>query len=207
MRGVQDAGVACAVKHFICNDSETQRWTSDIRVAEHVLRELYLVPFESCVREAGALAVMAGDNSVNGTTMTEHARLLRDVLKDEWGFTGVVLSDWHAARSTEETAAAGLDLAMPGPAGPWGERLSAAVRSGRIAEADVDDKVRRVLHLASRVGALDGTVDVSRDGALDGVGPRAAPAPGRAQKPWFPRAPGAAAAGRGGGVHPAQQRG
>ena len=158
VRGVQDAGVACAVKHFICNDSETQRWTSDIRVAEHVLRELYLVPFESCVREAGALAVMAGYNSVNGTTMTEHARLLRDVLKDEWGFTGVVLSDWHAARSTEETAAAGLDLAMPGPAGPWGERLSAAVRSGRIAEADVDDKVRRVLHLASRVGALDGAV-------------------------------------------------
>ncbi len=172
VRGVQDAGVACAVKHFICNDSETQRWTSDIRVAEHVLRELYLVPFESCVGEAGALAVMAGYNSVNGTTMTEHARLLRDVLKDEWGFTGVVVSDWHAARSTEETAAAGLDLAMPGPAGPWGERLSAAVRSGRIAEADVDDKVRRVLHLASRVGALDGAADVSRDGALDGVGPR-----------------------------------
>jgi beta-glucosidase len=156
VRGVQEAGVACAVKHFICNDSETQRWTSDVRVAEHVLRELYLVPFEACVREAGALAVMAGYNSVNGTTMTEHARLLRDVLKDEWGFTGVVLSDWHAARSTEETAAAGLDLAMPGPAGPWGERLSAAVRSGRITEAEVDDKVRRVLHLASRVGALDG---------------------------------------------------
>ncbi|MGA2826838.1 MAG: glycoside hydrolase family 3 C-terminal domain-containing protein, partial [Streptosporangiaceae bacterium] len=167
VRGVQDAGVACAVKHFICNDSETQRWTSDIRVAEHVLRELYLVPFEACVREAGVLAVMAGYNSVNGTTMTENARLLRDVLKGEWGFTGVVLSDWHAARSTEETAEAGLDLAMPGPAGPWGERLTAAVRSGRIAESDVDDKVRRVLGLADRVGALNGAG--SRHGTLDGA--------------------------------------
>ncbi len=202
VRGVQDAGVACAVKHFICNDSETQRWTSDIRVAEHVLRELYLVPFESCVREAGALAVMAGYNSVNGTTMTEHARLLRDVLKDEWGFTGVVLSDWHAARSTEETAAAGLDLAMPGPAGPWGERLSAAVRSGRIAEADVDDKVRRVLHLASRVGALDGAlggaVDVSRDGALDGALDGAGPRDGAGSRDGH-RGPGSL-------VHPALLR-
>ncbi len=74
VRGVQSAGVACAVKHFICNDSETQRWTCDVRVAPHVLRELYLVPFEAVVREAGVLAVMAGYNSVNGATMTETAR-------------------------------------------------------------------------------------------------------------------------------------
>ena len=109
-----------------CNDSETQRWTCDVRVAGHVLRELYLVPFEACVREAGALAVMAGYNSVNGATMTQNAPLLRGVLKDEWGFTGVAVSDWHAARSTDETAAAGLDLATwprwgtPGwAARPW----------------------------------------------------------------------------------------
>ena len=155
VRGVQSAGVACAVKHFICNDSETQRWTCDVRVAPHVLRELYLVPFEAVVREAGVLAVMAGYNSVNGATMTENGPLLTGVLKDEWGFGGVVVSDWHAARSTDETAAAGLDLAMPGPSGPWGDQLAEAVRAGRIPDAVVDDKVRRVLHLARRVGALD----------------------------------------------------
>ena len=156
VRGVQSAGVACAVKHFICNDSETQRWTCNVRVAPHVLRELYLVPFEAVVREAGVLAVMAGYNSVNGATMTENGPLLTGVLKDEWGFGGVVVSDWHAARSTAETAAAGLDLAMPGPSGPWGDRLAEAVRAGRIPDAVVDDKVRRVLHLARQVGALDG---------------------------------------------------
>lgn len=154
VRGVQRSGVACAVKHFACNESETQRWTYDVRVAEHVLRELYLVPFEACVREAGASLVMAGYNAVNGATMTENARLLREILKDEWGFAGVALSDWHAARSTEETAAAGLDLAMPGPDGPWGEQLAAAVRSGRITEDAIDDKVLRVLRLARRVGAF-----------------------------------------------------
>ena len=167
VRGVQSAGVACAAKHFICNDSETQRWTCNIQVAPHVLRELYLVPFEAVVREAGVLAVMAGYNSVNGATMTENAALLTSVLKDEWGFGGVVVSDWHAARSTDETAAAGLDLAMPGPSGPWGGRLADAVRAGRIAEAVVDDKVRRVLHLARQVGALE---ELNDSKGLDGAG-------------------------------------
>jgi beta-glucosidase len=117
VRGVQDAGVACAVKHFICNDSETQRWTSDIRVAEHVLRELYLVPFETCVREAGVLAVMAGYNSVNGTTMTENARLLRDVLKGEWGFTGVVLSDCTPRAAPRKPPRPGSTWPCPGRPG------------------------------------------------------------------------------------------
>ncbi|HEY0718384.1 MAG TPA: glycoside hydrolase family 3 N-terminal domain-containing protein, partial [Streptosporangiaceae bacterium] len=165
VRGVQSAGVACAVKHYLCNESETQRWTFDVRVAGHVLRELYLVPFEACIREAGAAVVMAGYNSVNGATMTENTPLLTGVLKDEWGFAGVVLSDWHAARSTEATALAGLDLAMPGPGGPWGEQLAAAVRAGRVPEELIDDKVRRLLHLAGAVGA--GEVD-GADGAESG---------------------------------------
>jgi beta-glucosidase len=98
---------------------------------------------------------MAAYNSVNGTTMTEHP-MLREVLKDEWGFDGVVMSDWFAARSTEPAANAGLDLVMPGPGGPWGDKLVAAVRAGRVAEATVDDKLLRLLRLAARVGALDG---------------------------------------------------
>src|SRR5580658_8066016 len=152
--GLRQAGVAAAAKHYVGNDSETQRWTYDARIAEHVLRELYLVPFEACVREADLDLVMTGYNMVNGVTMTEHAELLSAILKDEWGFPGVALSDWHAARSTVATAAAGLDLAMPGPAGPWGGQLTAAVRAGQVSEDEVDVKVLRILRLARRVGAL-----------------------------------------------------
>ncbi len=119
-----------------------------------MLRELYLVPFEACVREAGAALVMAAYNKVNGVPMTEHAQLLRDVLKDEWGFDGVVTSDWHAARSTAATALAALDLAMPGPDGPWGVPLAQAVTDGAVAPEVLDDKVLRLLRLARRVGAV-----------------------------------------------------
>src|SRR3984957_10935563 len=154
VEGLRRAGVAAAAKHYVGNDSETQRWSYDARIAEHVLRELYLIPFEACVREADLDLVMTGYNMVNGVTMTEHARLLSVILKDEWGFQGVALSDWHAARSTVATAMAGLDLAMPGPAGPWGSQLTTAVRAGQVSQDAVDAKVLRVLRLARRVGAL-----------------------------------------------------
>jgi beta-glucosidase len=155
VRGVQAGGVAATVKHFVANDSETERFSLDARVDERALRERYLAPFEPIVGEAGVWAVMAAYNSINGVTATEHP-MLREVLKDEWGFDGVVMSDWYAARSTEPAARAGLDLVMPGPPGPWGDRLVAAVRDGRVPEAVIDDKVLRLLRLAGRVGALEG---------------------------------------------------
>jgi beta-glucosidase len=172
VRGLHQAGAGAAVKHYVGNDSETQRWTYDARIAEHVLRELYLVPFEACVREADVDLVMTGYNKVNGVTMTEHGPLLTSILKDEWGFAGVALSDWHAARSTVATAVAGLDLAMPGPGGPWGGKLVAAIRAGQISEDSIDAKVLRILRLARRVGAL-GAPDagVPHDGAPNGRGP------------------------------------
>lgn len=154
VRGVQSAGVAATVKHFVANDSETERWTYDVQLSECVLRELYLVPFEATVREAGAWLVMAAYNKVNGTLMTENVRLLRDVLKNEWGFDGVVTSDWHAARSTQATALATLDLSMPGPDGPWGDLLVQAFEEGLVTEDLLADKVARLLRLARRVGAL-----------------------------------------------------
>jgi beta-glucosidase len=155
VRGLQEAGVAATVKHFVANDSETERFTLDARVEERALRELYLAPFELIVRDAEPWAVMAAYNGVNGHTMTE-SPLLRDILADEWGFDGVVMSDWYAARSTEAAGSGGLDLAMPGPRGPWGDALVAAVREGRVSEAAIDEKVERLLRLAARVGALDG---------------------------------------------------
>src|SRR3954467_13804914 len=121
VHGLQAEGVAATVKHFVANDSETERFTLDARVSERVLRELYLLPFELILPES-PWAVMAAYNGVNGVTMTE-SPLLREVLKDEWGFDGVVVSDWMAARGTVGAGNAGLDLAMPGPDGVFGEAL------------------------------------------------------------------------------------
>ena len=156
VRGMQGAGVGATVKHFVANDSETDRHTYDARVTQEVLRELYLPPFEACVLEADVWLVMAAYNSVNGATMTANELLLRGLLKEEWGFEGVVVSDWSATTTTAPSASAGLDLVMPGPDGPWGEQLVAAVREGAVAESAIDDKVARLLHLSRRVGALDG---------------------------------------------------
>jgi len=155
VRGVQDAGVAATAKHYVANDSETDRRTYDARIKESVLRELYLPPFEACVAEADVFLVMAAYNSVNGATMTANSTLLNDLLKSEWGFGGVVVSDWSATTSTIPSALAGLDLVMPGPRGPWGDKLMAAVRSGAVPVSAVDDKVARLLVLARRVGGLD----------------------------------------------------
>src|SRR5690349_7936583 len=165
VNGLQRAGVGATVKHFVANDSETERFTLDARVDERTLRELYMAPFETIVKEARPWAVMAAYNQVNGHTMTE-SPLLRDVLKDEWGWDGVVMSDWFAGRSLDAASAA-LDLVMPGPSGPWGDALVEAVRDGRVSEEVVDDKVLRILRLAARVGALEGAPAPATPPAFD----------------------------------------
>ena len=152
--GLQECGVAACVKHYVANDAETERFTVSNQVPERALRELYLRAFEPAVVDAGAWTVMSAYNAVNGVTAT-CSPLLITPLKDEWGFDGLVVSDWTAVRSVS-AAAGGQDLVMPGPEGPWGETLVQAVRSGEVAEAAVDDKVRRLLRLAARVGALAG---------------------------------------------------
>ena len=152
--GVQDNGVGATPKHYVANDSETDRFTVDVRVSDRALRELYLLAFEKAVTQARAWLVMSSYNSVNGTTATEND-LLEAPLNSEWGFDGVVVSDWTAVRSLNSARAA-QDLVMPGPGGPWGDTLVAAVRAGHIAEAVIDRKVARILTLAHRVGALDG---------------------------------------------------
>lgn len=155
VQGVQAGGVGATPKHFVANDSETDRMTVDVRVDERTLREVYLAPFERMVTEGGAWLVMSSYNSVDGTTMTEND-LLASPLKDEWGFDGVVVSDWMGVRDTIAAGAAAQDLAMPGPDGAWGAALVEAVRSGRVAESAIDDKVLRLLRLAARLGALEG---------------------------------------------------
>jgi beta-glucosidase len=156
VRALQACGVGATPKHYVANDSETDRFTVDVRVDERTLREVYLRPFEDVVRDGGAWLVMAAYNAVNGATMTENP-LLSEPLKGEWGFDGVVVSDWFAARSTVEATNAGLDLVMPADNSPWGDDLVAAVRAGRVSELAIDGKVRRLLRLAARVGALEGS--------------------------------------------------
>ncbi len=152
--GLQAEGVAATVKHFVANDSETDRFSVNALVDERVLRELYLAPFERIVA-VGVWAVMAAYNQVNGTTMTENI-LQREVLKREWGFDGVIMSDWYATRTAAAAGEDLLDLAMPGPESPWTEWLLEAVQSGKISESAIDGHVLRILRLAARVGALDG---------------------------------------------------
>ncbi|WP_256714434.1 glycoside hydrolase family 3 protein [Microbacterium sp. RU33B] len=153
VRGLQENGVAATPKHYVANDSETDRFTVDVRVDERALRELYLAPFERAV-EAGAWSIMSAYNAVDGVTMTEND-LLETPLNSEWGFDGVVISDWTAVRSLDSVPAA-QDLAMPGPAPAWAELVD-AIRDGRLDEADLDRKVLRILLLAERVGALEGS--------------------------------------------------
>ncbi|MET9700455.1 glycoside hydrolase family 3 C-terminal domain-containing protein [Streptomyces sp. NPDC006529] len=173
IRGIQSRGVAATAKHYVANDSETDRLTLDARIGERVLRELYLAPFEAAVR-AGVWLVMSAYNGVNGATMSESS-LLADPLKGEWGFDGVVVSDWGAVRSTAAAGSAAQDLAMPGPRGPWGEELVRAVRSGLVPREAVADKTRRLLRLATRVGAVGGPGgEGERDPGAPGSGPCAA---------------------------------
>ncbi|MET7455457.1 glycoside hydrolase family 3 C-terminal domain-containing protein [Streptomyces sp. NPDC005574] len=154
--GVQEGGVGTTVKHFVANDAETDRFTVNNLVGERPLRELYLAPFEHIVEHARPWGVMTAYNTVNGTTMTEHHRLVNGVLRGEWGFDGVNVSDWMAARSTTGAVQGGLDVAMPGPRTVYGEALARAVRDGEVEEATVDEAVRNVLRLAARVGILRG---------------------------------------------------
>ncbi|MHC6222229.1 glycoside hydrolase family 3 C-terminal domain-containing protein [Arthrobacter sp. MMS24-S77] len=153
VRGLQSKGIGASVKHFIANETETDRTTVDSVVGEQALREFYLLPYEICVQDARPWTIMAAYNKVNGVPSTEHDELVNGVLKAEWGFDGQVMSDWGAATSTGATALGGLDLVMPGPDGPWGEALVNAVAAGEVPEAVVNDHLRRLLRLAYRVGA------------------------------------------------------
>lgn len=159
VRGIQSRDVAATPKHFVANDSETDRLNYDVVIDEATLREVYLEPFHSIVQNAQPWALMSAYNSVGGQSMTENARLNNDVLKGEWGWDGLLMSDWFATRSVDDSALGGLDLVMPGPNSTWsGGKLENAVEEGRVPEDVVDDKVLRLLRLASRTGALGGRV-------------------------------------------------
>lgn len=153
--GLQRRGVGATVKHFVCNDSEFERNTISSEVDERTLREIYLPPFRAAVQEAKSWAVMASYNKVNGVYAGEHAMLLLDILKREWGFDGIVMSDWFGTKSVADAAANGLDLEMPGPPRWRGEQLIAAVEAGRVPMDAIDEAARRMLRTIARTGAFE----------------------------------------------------
>jgi beta-glucosidase len=151
---VQALGVVATIKHLVGNETEFERHTATSQIDERSLRELYLLPFETAVRVAGVLAVMTSYNRVNGEFAADDRRLLEEVLRGEWGFDGIVMTDWRAIITTEKAALAGLDLEMPAPPRGFGPSLEAAVRSGQVPESAVDAKVTRLLRTLHRRGAL-----------------------------------------------------
>lgn len=153
--GVQSEGAVSCIKHFVGNDTEFERHTIDSQIDERALRELYLAPFEAAVKRAGVGAVMTSYNRINGSFAAD-SDLIADVLRGEWGFDGVVMSDWFGLKSTEAGVRAGTDLEMPGPSLHRGAKLLEALRAGAVDPQDVRTAAGRVLALAERVGALDG---------------------------------------------------
>ncbi|MGI8493063.1 MAG: beta-glucosidase, partial [Acidimicrobiales bacterium] len=154
IEGVQSEGVAACIKHFACNDSEFERFTISSEVPEVAWREIYLRPFEMAITTAHPWALMGAYNKLGGTWCCEHPGLLTSVLRDEWGFDGVVVSDWWGTHSTAEALHAGLDLEMPGPPVHRGPQLLVALQQGLATEAQVDTAVRRLLTAMQRTGRL-----------------------------------------------------
>ena len=149
VQGVQSQDVAACLKHFIGNDTEYERHLVSSNIDERTLREIYLLPFEMGIKEGNAKVVMSAYNKLNNIYCSSHKDLLINILKDEWGFDGYVVSDWGAALETEENANGGLDLEMPGPGHVWGDQLFTAVSEGKVKEELINDKVRRILNIAS----------------------------------------------------------
>ncbi|MHC6177556.1 beta-glucosidase family protein [Glutamicibacter endophyticus] len=154
VKGMQAGGTGACLKHLVANESEIMRNFMDSRLSEATLREVYLTPFEIAVQDAHPYSMMAAYNDVNGVPATEQDHVQNQIVKGEWGWDGLIMSDWFATKHTAESANGGLDLIMP-QGGPWGEHLVAAVERGEVSEQTIDEHVARLLLLAERTGALD----------------------------------------------------
>ena len=160
IKGVQSQDVGTSLKHFAVNNQETRRFNINALVDERTLREIYLAGFENAVKSAKPWTVMAAYNQINGEYCTQNKKLLTDILKDEWGFKGLVVSDWFAVCERDLGVAAGLDLEMPTSAGIGIKAILDAVQSGKLSTDKLDDAVRRVLSVVFK------TADGKKVGAV-----------------------------------------
>jgi beta-glucosidase len=145
-KGSQEAGTAVCLKHFALNNQETERGSVNVIADERTMREIYLKPFEAAVKEGGAMCIMPAYNKVNGYYCSENAHLLNEILRGEWGFKGMTVSDWGGTHSTMGAALGGLCVQMTGD-NYFGQALIDSVRNGALEEAVVDAKVREILRL------------------------------------------------------------
>ncbi|HXI84344.1 MAG TPA: glycoside hydrolase family 3 C-terminal domain-containing protein [Verrucomicrobiae bacterium] len=172
IKGIQSQGVIATVKHFAANNQEFERGTISVKMDERVLREIYLPAFRAAVCEAGVWSVMSAYNKLNGTWCSENPYLLTEILKKEWGFKGFVVSDWSAVHSTLETANAGLDIEMPKGEFLNRELLLPLISSGKVQQAVIDDKIRRMLRAMFTIGLFEredsegGPIDTTEQRAI-----------------------------------------
>ncbi len=150
--GVQSQGVGVSVKHFAANNRENQRFTVSSNMDERTLREIYLAAFENIVKNAHPATIMCSYNAINHQLNSQNRQLLTDILRDEWGFQGVVMSDWGAVADHTAALKAGLDLEMPGKGQLSTDEILTAVREGRLSESQLDVAIRRLLRLIDQVG-------------------------------------------------------
>lgn len=166
IKGVQSQQVGTSLKHYAVNNHEVERNRVNINLDERTLREIYLPAFEAGVKEAEPWTVMCSYNRINGTYASQHYHLLTEILKQEWGFKGVVVSDWGANHTIFESLQNGLDLEMPGPGMYFEKHLAPAVMNWQIEESALDKAVRRMLRLILLSGRMDAP-EVIPSGALN----------------------------------------
>jgi len=177
INGVQSKGIGTSLKHYAANNQETQRLTISAEMDERTLREIYLPAFEAAVKKAQPWTVMCAYNKINGVHAAENHRLLTEILRDEWGFEGFVVSDWGAVHDRVEALEAGLDLEMPGPREVRVKAVVEAVRAGELDEAVLDEAVRRILTIVfqsaetKKGGSFDAAAHhaLARQAAADGM--------------------------------------
>ncbi|CAI6341698.1 unnamed protein product [Periconia digitata] len=156
VNGLQEKGIAATIKHFAANEQETERLSVDEIISERALREIYMKPFEIAIKEANPWAVMTAYNKINGCHADAHDFLLKKVLRGEWGWKGLVMSDWGGTNSTAAALNAGLDLEMPGPTQHRQfKAIKDAIDNGELLEVTVDARVRNILELIEKVGAFE----------------------------------------------------
>ncbi len=155
IKAVQAQGVVATIKHFLVNEQEHDRHSVSSEVDARTLREIYLPPFEAAIKEAGVWALMTSYNRINGVHASENEPLITKLVKGEWGFRGVVMSDWESVYSTAGPVKAGLDLEMPNGKFMNRDMIKPLLKDGSVTEAMIDDKVRRILRMAVSMGFLD----------------------------------------------------
>lgn len=153
INGIQSEGVVATIKHFVANDQEHERRRVSSVVSDRALREIYLLPFQLAVKNSQPGAFMTSYNKVNGVHVSDSPKFLKDILREEWAWNGLVMSDWYGIYSTAASINAGVDVEMPGPTAFRGKLISTAINAGTVTLSTLDKRVRAVLELVNRAYA------------------------------------------------------